>query len=147
MAGLGEACTHVGSILFYLEASSRINQGSTGTQQKCTWVIPSYQKEIPYLPVKDTDFKCTKRRREEFNCSIGSEQSFVNFETIPTSSWPGTCSYSLAAGKRSKLEHFFSELVESDTKPGILSVIEKYSDAYIPKTKKIIIFQALTTVI
>ncbi len=136
MAGLGEACTHVGSILFYLEASTKINQGTTCTQQKCTWVIPSYQKEIPYLPVKDVDFTCAKRKREEFDSSICSEQSLVNSETVPTSSWSGTCSYSRAVCKHPKLELFFSKLAESDSKPGILSVIDKYSDAYIPKTKR-----------
>ena len=55
MAGLGEACTHVGAILFYLETSTKVNGGHTCTQQKCQWVIPSYQREIPYLPVKDLD--------------------------------------------------------------------------------------------
>ena len=38
MAGLGEACTHIGAILFYLEAATKIRNTS------CTQ---------PYLPVQE----------------------------------------------------------------------------------------------
>ena len=41
MAGLGEACSHVGSLLFYLEAASRINSSKTVTQEKAYWLLPS----------------------------------------------------------------------------------------------------------
>ncbi len=64
MAGLGEACTHVGAILFYLKTSTKVNGGHTCTQQKCQWVIPSYQREIPYLPVKDLDFTSAKGKHK-----------------------------------------------------------------------------------
>ena len=62
MAGLGEVCTHVGAVLFYLEASAKVS--STCTQEKCKWVIPSYQREIPYLPVKDVDFTSVKGKQK-----------------------------------------------------------------------------------
>lgn len=51
MAGLGETCTHVAAILFYLEAVSRLQGKQTSTQQKCEWLIPSYLKNVEYLPV------------------------------------------------------------------------------------------------
>ena len=56
MAGLGEACMHNGAVLFYLEASTKISNEVTCRQQKYKWIIPGYQRDIPYLPVKDIDF-------------------------------------------------------------------------------------------
>ena len=39
MAGLGEVCTHVAAVLFFLETSTRLNEKSTCTQEKCQWVV------------------------------------------------------------------------------------------------------------
>ncbi len=54
----------MGAILFYLETFTKVNGGHTCTQQKCQWVIPSYQREIPYLPVKDLDFTSAKGKHK-----------------------------------------------------------------------------------
>ena len=40
MAGMGEACTHIGAVLFYLEAATKVNKEIMYTQQKCKWVVP-----------------------------------------------------------------------------------------------------------
>ena len=52
MAGLGEACTHIGAVLFYLEAFTNVNSGVTCTQQECKWVIPE----------RDTILTCQRYR-------------------------------------------------------------------------------------
>ena len=44
IAALGETCTHIAAILFYLEAANRIQEVKTPTQNQCSWVIPSYLK-------------------------------------------------------------------------------------------------------
>jgi len=64
MAGLGEVCTHVAAVLFFLETSARLQGKVTCTQEQCQWVIPSYQKEIPYAPVKDLDFTSAKGKKK-----------------------------------------------------------------------------------
>ena len=44
MAGLGETCTHIAAVLFYLEALYRIKEAQTCTQQQCDWITdPLYQ--------------------------------------------------------------------------------------------------------
>ena len=65
MAGLGEACSHIAAILFYIEAVVRL-QGAkpTCTQEKCQWIIPSYLKTIEYLPLKDIDFTSVQGKKE-----------------------------------------------------------------------------------
>ncbi len=53
MAGLGEACSHIAAVLFYGEAAFRVKERETCTQMKCEWVLPSYLKNVEYLPVSD----------------------------------------------------------------------------------------------
>ena len=56
MAGLGEACSHIAAVLFYLEALARMQGTKMCTQEECQWIIPSYLKAIEYLLIKDIDF-------------------------------------------------------------------------------------------
>ena len=54
MAGLGETFTHISSVLFYLEASAKLYETSkTYMDEACKWIVPSYLKEVHYLPIKD----------------------------------------------------------------------------------------------
>ena len=68
MTGLGEVCTHIAAVLFYLEAAYRIKEVETCTQVKCLLAMPSFLSKIEYCPTKDIDFTppCTKKKR--FDC-------------------------------------------------------------------------------
>ncbi len=46
MAGLGECCSHVASMLFYLEVWARLNGKLASTKVICTLILPSFVKEI-----------------------------------------------------------------------------------------------------
>ena len=48
MAGLGESCSHVGALLFFIEAALKTRDSRTVTEQKAYWMLPSACKEIPY---------------------------------------------------------------------------------------------------
>ena len=48
MAGLGEGCSHIVSVLFYVEFWTRVNGKLSFTQVKCTWILPTYVKEVNY---------------------------------------------------------------------------------------------------
>ena len=45
-AGLGECCSYVASVLFYLEAWTKIHGKLSCTQVKCPWILPSDVKEV-----------------------------------------------------------------------------------------------------
>lgn len=77
MAGLGEWCSHVASILFYLEVWARLNGKLACTQVKCTWIPPSYVKKFSYSPVKDINFKSAKKLKKDL------DQAVNNFEQDP----------------------------------------------------------------
>ena len=55
MAGLCEACSHIGALLFAVEAGYRMRDSVTCTGEKSQWIMLSYVKEIPYMPVSDMD--------------------------------------------------------------------------------------------
>ena len=50
MVGLCEACSHVGALLFAIEAVVRMRESVTCTQEKSRWIMPSYVKEILFIP-------------------------------------------------------------------------------------------------
>ena len=71
MAGLGETCTHISSVLFYLEASARLyGTSKTCTEESCKWIIPSYLKEVQYLPIKDIDFTSARGKKRTLDEQI-----------------------------------------------------------------------------
>ena len=63
MPGLGETCTHAGAVLFYMEAAARLQGNQTSTQRKCEWIMPSFQTNVQYLPIKDIDFTSARAKK------------------------------------------------------------------------------------
>ena len=59
-AGLAECCSHIGNVLFYIEAWNRIQGKLACTQVKCTWLLPTYVKEVLYSEVKDINLQVCK---------------------------------------------------------------------------------------
>ena len=60
MAGLGESCSHVASLLWAVEAGVRLRDSMTVTQKKAYWVLPPSAKDVPYSPLTDIKFKGKK---------------------------------------------------------------------------------------
>ena len=56
MAGIGECCSHVASLLWAVEAGVRIRDLMTVTQKEAYWVLPSGVKDVPYAPVRNIKF-------------------------------------------------------------------------------------------
>ena len=58
MAGLGEACTHVSALLFYIDTKVCIRDSRTVTEAAAYWKLPSTTRDVTYLPVCDRSL-CT----------------------------------------------------------------------------------------
>jgi len=52
----GLAGSHIGSVLFYLEAATRIHGKLACTQVNSSWILLTYVNEEPYARAKDIDF-------------------------------------------------------------------------------------------
>ena len=127
MAGLGETCTHIAAVLFYLEANTRIRGIKTCTQKECEWIIPSSLKTIEYLPTKDIDFSSArgKKRKLDEMMEIDDPPEFsCDLVTVSQGASPTDLEMKL----------LFEKLNLAGTKPAILSLIPPYSDEYVPKS-------------
>ena len=137
MAGLGETCTHIAAVLFYLEAINRIEGVETCTQKECGWLIPSYMKTVEYQAVKNIDFTSACGKKRKFD------------EMIEDDSPPGSLEETMSSEGRPPTDGEMGELFEklslSGTKPAILSLVSPYSDKYIPKSSLDVLPKPLKT--
>jgi len=127
-AGLGESCSHVASVLFYVETSIRINGKLACTQVKCSWLLPTYVNEVNYEPVKNINFKSAKRLKDELDKKIDEQAGDCHSNTSSECSSLNSSSTSSStritgAPTDKEMETFFSRLNETKMKPAILSLI------------------------
>jgi len=129
MAGLGEVCTHIAAVLFFLEAITKIQGKQTCTQTECEWLIPSYLKSIEYKPVREIDFTSVRGRKRKFDEMMekitSPEGSEAEEDDLPKHGSQST---------DADLHQLFQELSVSGTKPGVLSLVQGFSTKYIPKS-------------
>ena len=85
MAGLGEVCSHIGAILFYVETIQRVKSSSTCTQSICSWIIPKGVKDIPYSKVSELTFTMPKMAKIQHT---KSRSSHYYSDTVPLSDLP-----------------------------------------------------------
>ena len=123
MAGLGEVCTHIAAILFYVEAVYRFEEAKTCTQGLCAWNVPT-MKKIEYLPVKEIDFMSAKGKKRKLDDALEGTVPEEDDTTIKEGSRPTS----------DELALFYKNISLQGTKPSILSVIPKHSGSYVPKS-------------
>ena len=90
----------------------------TCTQERNRWILPSYVKNIPYIPVCDMDLSSGKKR-----CSTLGKQGYATPE-INRADIPAT-----SAEERSNV---FENISRCGIKPAILSLISPYNAAFMP---------------
>ena len=136
LAGLAESCSHIASILFYIEAWTRIHGKLTCTQVKCTWLLPTYVKEVPYSKVKDIDFRSARRMKAELDKKIdghfNSDNQSNQNKAAKLKSAQCICKLS-----DQEMSDLFSKLNACKNKPVILSLVSPYADRFILKSRGI----------
>jgi hypothetical protein len=129
-AGMGEACSHVGATLFYLDAINKLKDSTTVTGEKAYWVLPSSGAmggfEVGYREISDIDFTKPETLKKKIDQTIcgqpsSSPSSVVNKHINLT---PG----------EDELGNFFQKLSLGPSKPAVLSIVPPYSQAYKPKS-------------
>ena len=80
MAALGESSySHIGTILFFIDATVRIRNSKTVTEQKTYWMLPTSLKSVSYAEVVDINFTSPDTLKRKFddtlkeNCGNPSE--------------------------------------------------------------------------
>lgn len=136
MAGLGETCTHVAAVLFYLEAVYRVKGPKATTDSQCGWIIPTYLKSAEYLPVKDIDFTSARGLKRKLDEVIDDADVPATEEVEILTTEEAKVS-AISKPTDEEMQLLFKNLntaVSGDTKPAILSLVEPYSEKFIPKS-------------
>ncbi|XDV21196.1 hypothetical protein PO909_026341 [Leuciscus waleckii] len=75
IAGLSESCSHVGAVLFSIEAGVKIRDTASCTMEKCKWLMPSHVKKIPASPVALIDFSSAKSKKQKLDDAIAGKST------------------------------------------------------------------------
>ena len=127
MAGLGESCSHIGALLFALEAVVKIRNAKTVTQDKAYWLLPSSVNKVKYETVQEIDFTSarTKKRKLDQSLNLTSTPPSVtkSRKDLPYVTPPTDL----------EIQNTFDQLHRTGKKPVILSLVDRYAENYIPK--------------
>ena len=69
MAGLGETCSHVGALLYWLEYHIRKREEQSCTSGPNQWLEPKTIKQVPYLELGSIDFTSASKSMKQFHNS------------------------------------------------------------------------------
>lgn len=113
VAGLGETCSHVASLLWVVSTGIEKKESLTVTQKEAYWVIPAGMQSVPYAP-GEIDFIGKKRKRSN-SCTSSSIR-----QKIPPAS-------------DAELSDFLKSLASlPNNKPAVLAVVPPHCDVFIP---------------
>ncbi len=136
MAGLGEACSHVGALLFAIEATVKLRNSKTVTQEKAYWVLPTALHKAEYKEIREIDFTSSKTKKQNTDKKIDQAChgiiSQAPSRAAVTATFPANKSHHQSPS--TEFQTLFESLHSSGSKPAILSLIPLYADQYVPKS-------------
>ena len=127
MAGLDECCSHVAAVLFTLESATKARSQASVTDAPAYWMFPTGPRlDTPYKRVKEMDLQSAtkKRKMSESDCQPPENNvEEVNFlETIPSPT-------------KHEEDNFLEELNKCLPTSAVLSLSDKFSENFVPKTQ------------
>ena len=133
-ARMAESCSHVASVLLYIEAWTRILG-----KLSCTWLLPSYVKEVPYATVRDIYFSSARKLKADLDAKIDSigERSEVCVASH------GSNLRTIQVPTLSEMNSLCRQLNKGKVKPVALSLIKPYSDQFVLKSRQILTISGL----
>ena len=138
--GLAESCSHIASVLFYLEAWTKINGRLSCTQVKCTWLLPSYVNQVDYARIHDVNFTSAKKMKSDLDMSIDNvlHDSFPDDHKLDLTV-AKKLSKEIPAPSKAEMDQFFVELSKSKNKPITpeYAHIPEYAGSYVCKSRSV----------
>ena len=134
MAGLGEACSHIGSVLFYLlEQCAKKESSPSVTSIKCKWSQPSREslRRVEYEEGRNIVFNHSQKVKR-----VKLADSNISHGIQPLS--------------QDETRHLYDKLSTCTShdnkplKPGILSVVRGHAQNFIPQTVELNLPDPLT---
>ena len=113
MAGLGETCSHVGALLYWIEYQVRRYADISPISKPNLWIEPHTTKHVPYLRLEDINF-------------TSAEQTMKDCKQLQQSSNP-TLSKPIQHSKPNQADvtEFYLKCSSSQTLPIFMSLEDK----------------------
>ena len=128
MVGLGGACTHIATLLFAVDATVKIRDSKTVTQEPAYWLQPATHRHIRYREVGEIDFTSAMTKKKQLDEAIASGSPVSSRVRQPKN---------IAAPSPAELDSLFHGLSLGDTKPVVLSLLSPHSDLFVPKQAQV----------
>lgn len=132
MAGLCEACSHVGAVLFAVEAGARMQEEVTCTGEKSKWLMPGYIKDIPYREVSEMDFTSAKMKDR-----LLREEQITPSATVNPPLYQRNARKAPAPSQAEK-DEFFNNIAKLSPKSVILSLVQPHNANFVPKANQML---------
>ena len=121
MAGLGETCSHVVSLLWAIATGVEKSTSLPVTQKSAYWVMTLAIKSVPYQPIGEINYVGKKRK-----CSSSSTRE-SHSDAMEKKKIPAVSS--------TDSENLFNALSSCEgAKPAVLAGVAPYCEAYVPAT-------------
>jgi hypothetical protein len=129
MAGCGETCTHVAALMFWVMRTVKVRDERTVTQEPAYWTIPPSVKNVEYREISNINFQSAKSLKRKFEECLSSSTSQISKNVHPVRK-----TRKIPSPTENELDSFFSDLVSTNRKPAILSIVPDYLESYKPKS-------------
>ena len=142
MAGHGESCSHIASVLFYIETFNRIRGKLSCTGQKCAWILPSYNKDISFAEVQDIDFRSATKLKQKLDETVEKLNDNDNDNdnaslVLENSKTTVKQKKDIQAPTEAELNSFYEKQNTCKSKPVALSLIYPYSESFVTRSRTI----------
>ena len=114
-ASIKEVCSHVGALLFAIEARVKIRNTQTVKEEKAYWMRPQAVNKVEYKRPQDIDFTSAKKVEKARPFNSGPRQ-----RKLPTAPGPTA----------DDLKKLFCNLGNTTARPVILSLGPHFAESY-----------------
>jgi len=126
MAGLAESCTHVASMLFWIEIKIRMLKSKTVTDEKAYWMVPTNRAHLEPQEACNIDFTSSKTKMLKLEKSIAENDS--NSKCVS-----GRNTLSVLPPSEEEKDKLYQQLNSCQKKSCILRVLPNYCDTFKPR--------------
>ena len=120
-------------MLFYIEACTRIRGKFSCTEVKCTWLLPSFVKEVPYAKMVFINLTSARKLKAHLDEKIEN----LGENRKATSSTGSGRKVTVQVPTHTEMDNFYANLNKSTIKPVALSLIEPYPSQLVSQSRSI----------
>ena len=104
MAGFGETCSHVASLLWVVASGVQRRDSLTITDKSAYWVMPAGVAKVPFAEIRDISAVGKKRKRHECSSDTSPKQAGANTARFTHTSVPSDEEQRMFLGRLASLK-------------------------------------------